>query len=51
MTVIKSKVVLCGDFRVGKTSLRKNYMGQSFNTQYMQTLGIDISTKTFEFGK
>ncbi|MHA2089498.1 MAG: Rab family GTPase [Candidatus Kariarchaeaceae archaeon] len=49
-TVIKSKVVLCGDFRVGKTSLRKNFMGQSFNAQYMQTLGIDISTVELDFG-
>ena len=29
------KVLLLGDGHVGKTSLRKRFMGQNFDTQYL----------------
>ncbi|MCY3415123.1 MAG: GTP-binding protein [Candidatus Heimdallarchaeota archaeon] len=38
------KIVLLGDKLVGKTSLRRNYLGESFNANYMATLGVDFST-------
>ncbi|MCG3219145.1 MAG: GTP-binding protein [Candidatus Heimdallarchaeota archaeon] len=36
------KITLIGDWAVGKTSLRRRFMGQSFVTQYMGTLGADF---------
>lgn len=42
----KIKLVLIGDSRVGKTSLRKRYMGESFLGTYTATLGADFSVKT-----
>ncbi|MHA2030591.1 MAG: Rab family GTPase [Candidatus Kariarchaeaceae archaeon] len=47
---IKTKVVLCGDYRVGKTSLRRQYMGLTYMSQHMPTLGVDISTKSVNLG-
>jgi small GTP-binding protein len=45
-THIVAKVVLCGDYKVGKTSLRRNFMGLSFYDKHIPTLGVDISRKT-----
>jgi Ras-related protein Rab-1A len=39
------KIVLIGDARVGKTSLRKRYMGEGFRGTYTATLGADFSIK------
>lgn len=39
------KIVLIGDGQVGKTSLRRNYMGESFRTEYLMTIGADFSVK------
>lgn len=39
------KVVLLGDGRVGKTSLRKRFMGQTFETNYAMTIGADFSVQ------
>ncbi|MDH5401121.1 MAG: GTP-binding protein [Candidatus Heimdallarchaeota archaeon] len=39
------KVVLLGDARVGKTSIRRNYLGESFKENYMVTLGADFAIK------
>ncbi|MHA2102815.1 MAG: Rab family GTPase [Candidatus Hodarchaeales archaeon] len=39
------KFVLCGDGGVGKTSLRRAYLGQEFHSNYLETLGADFSTK------
>lgn len=39
------KIVLIGDARVGKTSLRKRYMGEGFRGTYSATLGADFSVK------
>jgi small GTP-binding protein len=37
------KIVLIGDGKVGKTSLRRNYMGQGFQKEYYKTLKADIA--------
>ena len=42
------KVVLCGEIGVGKTALCKNFMGLSFNTQYVSTIGADFSIKEMD---
>ncbi|MFW9907751.1 MAG: Rab family GTPase [Candidatus Thorarchaeota archaeon] len=39
------KVVLMGDGSVGKTSLRRTYMGEGFKAQYMITIGADFAVK------
>jgi small GTP-binding protein len=40
-----AKVVLLGDGAVGKTSIRKRYMGAGFQTMHLMTLGADFSQK------
>ena len=43
------KILLLGDPAVGKTSLRKRFMGEGFKAgNYMPTLGADFSVKRFE---
>ena len=42
---LTGKIVLCGDGAVGKTSLRRAYLGQEFNSNYLETLGADFATK------
>lgn len=37
------KVVLVGDGAVGKTNLRRNYMGEGFVTEYLNTVGADFA--------
>jgi small GTP-binding protein len=37
------KIVLIGDGAVGKTSLRKRYLGEGFSTDYMSTMGADFA--------
>lgn len=39
------KLVLLGEPTVGKTSLRRRYMGKGFNSVHMMTLGADFSKK------
>ena len=36
------KICLLGDGAVGKTSLRKKYMGEGFSGGYIETLGVDF---------
>ena len=40
------KIVLIGEAAVGKTSLRKSYLGESFPTQHLATIGADFSSLT-----
>ena len=40
-----AKILFCGDGEVGKTSLRKRYMGEDFSSKYMVTIGADLSIK------
>lgn len=37
------KIVLVGDGAVGKTSLRKRYLGEIFSGNYQQTIGADFA--------
>lgn len=37
------KIVLLGDGAVGKTSLRKVYLGEGFETDYLSTMGADFA--------
>ena len=39
------KIVLIGDPEVGKTSIRRKYMGKSFRTDYLKTLGADFAAQ------
>ena len=43
------KVVLIGDGAVGKTSLRRNFIGKSFRENYLMTIGADFSVKQVTF--
>jgi small GTP-binding protein len=40
-----AKIVLIGDGGVGKTSLRNDFIGRGFGTDYLPTLGSDFVTK------
>lgn len=40
------KVVVVGDFGVGKTSLIKRFVENSFSEEYLSTIGVAISKKT-----
>ncbi|MCY3413335.1 MAG: GTP-binding protein [Candidatus Heimdallarchaeota archaeon] len=39
------KVILLGDPRVGKTSIRVRYLGGTFDKSYIRTFGSDFSIK------
>ncbi|MCY3410450.1 MAG: GTP-binding protein [Candidatus Heimdallarchaeota archaeon] len=43
------KITLLGDGRVGKTSLRRTYLGQNFSKTYSMTIGADFAAKTLTF--
>ncbi len=43
--VLKAKICLIGDSRVGKTSLIRRYVHDSFDDSYISTLGAKISKK------
>ncbi len=40
-----NKLILCGDFKVGKTSLIKRYVENKFEKDYISTIGVQISKK------
>lgn len=40
------KVILIGDGAVGKTSIRKRYLGEGFRSDYQMTIGADLAAKT-----
>lgn len=44
------KVVLIGDGAVGKTSLRREYMGEGFKLQYINTVGADFAYYSEKIG-
>jgi len=41
-----NKVILTGDYQVGKTSLIKRFVENSFGKDYISTMGVQISKKT-----
>lgn len=45
------KAVLIGDGAVGKTSIRRNYLGEDFIEGHLATIGVDLATKRVLFNK
>jgi small GTP-binding protein len=45
------KAVLIGDGAVGKTSIRRNYLGEDFIEGHLATIGVDLATKKVVFGE
>jgi small GTP-binding protein len=43
--MIRKKILLIGDFAVGKTSLIRRYIDNSFSDDYLTTIGVKISKK------
>ncbi|MHA1302574.1 MAG: Rab family GTPase [Candidatus Heimdallarchaeaceae archaeon] len=39
------KIVLIGDPEVGKTSIRRRYMGKTFKGEYLKTIGADFAAQ------
>ncbi|MHA1203049.1 MAG: Rab family GTPase [Candidatus Heimdallarchaeaceae archaeon] len=44
------KITLIGDGAVGKTSIRRSYLGETFKGNYSLTLGSDFATKILKVG-
>ena len=44
------KITLIGDGAVGKTSIRRSYLGETFKGNYNLTLGSDFATKLMNVG-
>ena len=49
MDTLTSKVVLLGDGSVGKTSIKKRFVGLKFEGTYMATMGADFTIKEHEY--
>jgi small GTP-binding protein len=46
--MIRKKILLLGDFNVGKTSLIRRYIDNTFDDRYLTTIGVKISKKILE---
>lgn len=46
MAAVKKKICMLGDFGVGKTSLIRRFVEQSFTDEYLSTVGVKISQKS-----
>lgn len=46
--MIRKKILLLGDFAVGKTSLIRRYVDNAFDDKYLTTVGVKISRKRLE---
>ena len=46
-----AKIILAGDGAVGKTALRRTFMGVNFTGQYLMTIGADFSVKEISVGE
>ncbi|MHA1461968.1 MAG: Rab family GTPase [Candidatus Heimdallarchaeota archaeon] len=44
------KVVLMGEGSVGKTSIRSQFMGVGFKSEYIKTIGADFASKAIILG-
>jgi small GTP-binding protein len=47
--MIAKKVLLVGNFGVGKTSLIRRFVSNEFSEDYISTIGVRISAKVMEF--
>ena len=45
--MLQVRVTLLGDASVGKTSIRKNFMGEGFKVDYLPTIGADFAIKKY----
>jgi len=45
------KLVLVGDGAVGKTSIRRNYLGKGFISSHIATIGVDFAQKYVSLGQ
>jgi len=45
----QKKVILMGNFSVGKTSLIRRFVDNSFSDKYISTIGVKISKKRIDF--
>ncbi len=43
MPTLLFKIILLGDGAVGKTSIRRRYMGEGFKTDFLATMGADFA--------
>jgi len=48
--MIRKKILLLGDFSVGKTSLIRRYVDGTFDDKYLTTIGVKISKKNLQIG-
>ncbi len=48
--IFTCKIVLLGEGRVGKTSLRRSYLGKNFLKSYNMTIGADFAVKSVSIG-
>jgi len=46
-----NKLIMCGDFKVGKTSLIRRFVENRFEKDYISTLGVQISKKTINLSE
>ena len=46
--VFSQKLILAGDYQVGKTSLIKRFVQNSFQENYISTIGVEISKKNID---
>ncbi len=46
--MIRKKILLLGDFSVGKTSLVRRYIDGAFDDKYLTTIGVKIAKKYFD---
>jgi len=46
--MIRKKILLLGDFAVGKTSLIRRYIDNTFDDKYLTTIGVKISKKSLQ---
>lgn len=51
MQNISKKVILVGNFGVGKTSLTRQFVYQKFADEYLTTLGVKIDKKIMSLGE
>lgn len=46
MATISKKIVLCGSFNVGKSSIFNRFIENRFDERYMTTIGVRVNKKT-----